>query len=232
MVPVKDRARTLLNIARLRAADQETGNPEVALVREDLEQTLGGTVSRNLAAQFLQVSHTALNNWIASGDLPVVLSESGRKEVPIPALVDIRAKVERERASGRRRLHVLEPVLVDARQRASRMRPARSLRGELDGADRHRVSELRSLAYHRAIAPRLRRPAIDEAERKLDRWERQGKVDRRHADAWREVFALPMADLRKAIGADDVRGHDLRQNSPLAGMLSESERKKILATIG
>ncbi|HVC06830.1 MAG TPA: hypothetical protein VND98_04500 [Solirubrobacterales bacterium] len=225
---VTDRKRTLRNIARLRRAEP---NPEVALVREDLEEALEGTVSRNLAAQFLGVSHTALNNWIDSGDLPVVLSRSGRKEVPIPPLLDVYEQVEEGRASGRRQLHTLEPVMVGARQQAQRMRPGRLLHAELASADRHRISELRSLAYHRAIAPRLRRPMIEEAERKLERWARQGKIDPRHAAAWREVFALPMAQLRKVIGTDDPRGRDLRQNSPLAGALSEPERRKILARI-
>lgn len=73
---------------------------------------------------------------------------------------------------------------------------------------------------------------IDEARRKLRRWRQEGTIDPRHADAWEEVFALPMAEIRKAIVTDDQRGHDLRQNSPLAGLLSEPERRKILAAVG
>jgi hypothetical protein len=201
------------------------------MVREDLEEDLGGTVSRNLAAQLLGVSHTALNKWITSGDVPVVLSPSGRKEVPIPALLDVRERVEEERQSGRRRLHTLEPVMRDARLRADRMRPSLLVADELDSADPHRVAELRSLAYHRALAPRLRRPMIDEARRKLDRWESAGKMDPRYSSAWAEVFELPMGEIRKIISADDARGRDLRQSSPLAGLISEPERRKILETI-
>jgi hypothetical protein len=72
---------------------------------------------------------------------------------------------------------------------------------------------------------------VDEARRKLARWRREGKLDSRHADAWEAVFAMPMAEIRKAIASDDARGRDLRQNSPLAGLLSEPERRKILETV-
>lgn len=228
----ENRKKLLQNIARLRRAEQRLPDPDVSSVREDLEEELGGTVSRNLAAELLGVSHTALNNWIASGDVPVVLSPRGRKEVPIPALLSLHERVEDERRSGRRRLHALEPVMTEARRRAERMRPHLSVAEELRSADRHRISDLRGLAYHRTIAPRLRRPMIEEAERRLSRWEESGKVDHRHAEAWREVFNLPMTEIRKVVGTDDPRGRDLRQNSPLAGLLSEPERRKILQSVG
>jgi hypothetical protein len=228
----KERKRSLEHIARLTRAERQSRSSEVALVREDLEEDLGGTVSRNLAAQLLGVSHTALNKWIASGDVPAVLSPSGRKEVPIPVLLDLYERVGEERQSGRRRLHILEPAMRDARLRAERMRPHLSVADELESADRHRLSELRGLAYHRTIAPRLRRPMIEDARRQLDRWQRAGKIDPRLSAAWGEVFDLPMAEIRKVITADDQRGRDLRQSSPLAGLISEPERLKILETIG
>lgn len=95
----------------------------------------------------------------------------------------------------------------------------------------HRTPELRSLAYHRVLAPRLRRPTIDAAQRKLGRWRQDGRVDPRHAEASEEIFAMPMAEIRQAITADDERGRDLRQNSSLAGLLSEPERRKILEKV-
>jgi hypothetical protein len=69
---------------------------------------------------------------------------------------------------------------------------------------------------------------VDQAQRKLNRWQEEGKIDPRHARAWREVFEMPMTDIRKEITADDEAGRDLRQSSPLAGLLSEPERRKIL----
>lgn len=227
----QERKKIFHNIARLRRAERQTRSSDIASVREDLEAQLGGTVSRSLAASLLGVSHTALNNWIAAGDVPVVVSERGRKEVPVPMLLDIYERVAHERESGRRRLHTLEPVMTEARHRAERMRPQRTIAGQQD-VDGHRSAELRGLAYHRALAPRLRRPTVDEARRKLMRWERDGKIDPRHARAWEEVFGLPMAEIRKIIAADDQRGHELRQNSPLAGLLSEPERRKIFERVG
>lgn len=225
IVSVEEREKLLRNIMLLRQAEQQAASPEVAMVREDLEARLGGAVPRSQAAKVLDVSHTALNNWIATGDVPVVISKSGRREVPIPALLDLAEQVSAARRAGGRRLHTLEPVMIEARRRAERMRPGRKSE---DDDDPHRGAERRALAYHRALAPRLRRPTVDQAQRKLRRWEQEGKIDPRYADAWDEVFALPMVEIRTAITADDQRGRDLRQNSPFAGLLSEPERRRIL----
>jgi hypothetical protein len=126
---------------------------------------------------------------------------------------------------------VLEPGMVEVRSRAERMRPEALVSGVGHRSDPHWKAEVRSLAYHRALAPRLRRPTIDEAQRKLRRWRDDGRVDPRYAQLWEEVFAMPLTEIRKAIAADDQRGRDLRQNSPLAGLLSEPERRKILEAI-
>lgn len=227
----REREKTIENIALLKSAEKETPNEAVARVREDLESQLGGTVPRSFAANLLGVSHTALNNWIATGDVPVVITERGRKEISIPTLFALRERVEAERKSGRRKLHTLEPAMTEARRRAERLRPRAGKSSSRQRSDPHRLPELRSLAYHRVLAPRLRRPAIAEAQRKLRRWRREGKIDPRHAQAWERVFAMPMADIRRTITADDEAGRDLRQNSPLAGLLSEPERRKILEKV-
>lgn len=227
----KERKKALENIAKLRRAEKKSPSTDIAAVREDLEAQLGGTVPRSLSANLLGVSHTALNNWIASGDVPAVITEQGRKEVPIPALLELCEQVAEERRSGRRKLHTLEPVMTERRHRAERMRPKELLGDSRRPSDPHRRAELRSLAYHRALAPRLRRPAIGEAQRKLKRWSDEGRVDPRYARLWEEVFAMPLTEIRAAITADDPRGHDLRQNSPLAGLLSEPERRKILEAV-
>lgn len=221
----RDRERTLQNIARLKRVERSNPSPEIAAVREDLESQLGGTVPRATAARLLGVSHTALNSWIATGDVPVVFSKQGRKEVPISFLMELQGQLAEQRRETPEKLHALEPIMLEARRRAERMRPPDL---DMGSVQPHRAPELRSLAYHRALAPRLRRPMLDEAQRKLRRWRREGKVDPRHAQAWEEVFAQPMPAIRAAITADDERGHDLRQNSPLAGLLSEPERRRAL----
>lgn len=176
------------------------------------------------------MSHTALNNWIKAGDVPVVISERGRKEVPVPALLDLHEQVSEERRRGTRRRHVLEPLLLESRKRAERMRPGRGLKIDED-TDPHRRSELRGLAYHRALAPRLRRPMVDEANRKINRWQEAGRIDPGYAEKWRQVLAKPVPEIRRLISADDDCGRDLRQNSPFAGLLSEAERRRILEEV-
>lgn len=228
---LRERKKLIENVAQLRRAERDTRNLDVTDVREDLEAQLGGTVARSMAADLLGVSHTALNNWIAAGDVPVVVSERGRKEIPLPAFFDLYERVSEEREAGRRKLHVLEPIMLEPRRRAARMRPGRGFDvddGRLAG---HGSAELRGLAYHRALAPRLRRPMIEEAQRKVARWKRDGRIDPRYAEAWEDVFSMPMSEIRKIIAADDERGRDLRQNSPLAGLLSEPERRKILEMV-
>jgi hypothetical protein len=227
----ENRKKALENIARLRRVEQRMQDPDVAVVREDLEAEFGGTVSRNLAAEVLGVSHTALNNWIGTGDVPVVITPQGRKEVPIPALLSIRERVEAERLSGGRRSHALETVMSEDRRKAERLRPDLVPAEELASADGHRIADLRGLAYHRAIAPQLRRPMIEEALRRVARWENDGRMDPQHADAWRELSRRPMKEIRKLLEADDSRGRDLRQNSPLGGLMSEAERRRILELV-
>lgn len=228
---IRERERTLENIVRLGNVEQRSPESEVAAVREDLEAQLGGTVPRTLAARQLGVSHTALNNWVASGDVPVVFTKQGRKEVPIPALLKLRERVAEQRQAGGRRRHALEPLMVEERRRADRLRPQVDPIDSSSSSEPHRIAELRALAYHRALAPRLRRPAIEQARRKLRRWDQEERIDPRHLQAWDEVLAQPVEQIREAITADDERGRDLRQNSPFAGFLSEQERRKILADL-
>lgn len=227
-----ERRKTLFeNIARLRRAEADSPNPDIVAVRESLEDELGETVSRSLAAQLLGVSHTALNRWVDAGDIPVVLTKEGRKAVPVRPLVDLYERVNEERRSGQRRLHTLEPVLSESRDRARRIRPQRVLSDDSGPRDRHRISELRSLAYHRALAPRLRRPMIDDARRRIQRWEAEGKIDPRYARRWEILLGKPISEIRKVIRADAQSARDLRQSSPFAGLLSEPERRKILEAV-
>jgi hypothetical protein len=230
---VDQRRKTLERIRRLREAEGRGSAPAVGQVREELEADLGGTVSRNLAAEFLGVSHTALNRWISSGDVPVVHTAAGRKEVPIPVLSDLRIRVARERETGRRRLHILEPAMAESRRHAEKLQPDISLTREAEAGetDRHRLADLRSLAYHRALAPQLRQEMIGRALVRLERWEREGRIDPHHVSAWRDLLDRPLKEIRVVIGADDARGRDLRQNSPLAGLLSEPERRKIFESV-
>jgi hypothetical protein len=217
------------NVVRLRRLGRDLpGNPDLAAVRVSQERELGETVSRRLAARVLGVSHTALERWIEAGDLPVVYSSGGRMEVPVPALLDLHEAVEADRAEGPLRFP-LTPTMTRQREAARRLRVESSTRGQ-DWSGHGRTSA-RSLAYHRAVARRLRKPMIDEARYVLFRWQEQGRIDPRYAKRWEDVLGLPVREIRKALVEESSAGEDLRQNSPFAGLLSEPERRRILSEV-
>jgi hypothetical protein len=217
-----DRKRQLFeNVVRLRRAGRDLPHSrDIAAVRSALEAELGETVSQRLAARVLGVSHTALGRWVKAGDLPVVETAGGRVEVPVAALLELHEAVEAQRRDGQRTRHVLEPTMREARERANRLTVNDLTFGETISADAHRRAELRSLAYHRALERRLRRPMVDEARYLIGKWRDDHKIDERYATRWDEVLAQ-----------DTPEAADLRQNSPFAGMLSEPERRKILELV-
>ncbi len=220
-------------ILRLRRAGRDAPeNRDLAAVRAFLERELGETVSQRLAAEILGISHTGLARWINNRDVPTVYTPTGRTEIPVNALLDLYEQVEGERSSGRRRRHVLEPGMLRARESAERL-PAGSLlsSAEAGSPDGHRRAELRSLAYHRALARRLRRSMVDEARQVVWKWRAQGHIDPRYADEWETLLERPLPEIRTTIAEDSPKMRDLRQNSPFAGMLSEPERRRILSTV-
>jgi hypothetical protein len=224
------RARTFWNIIHLRRAERESaGNRHLGPVRADLEDELGDFLSPGLAARLLGVSHTALSRWIDKDEVPLVVTRSGRKVVPVSALADLYEAIGDERASGRK--HALEAVFMERRERAASLQPARLIEGEVRGDDPHRVNELRALAYHRAVARRLRRPMADDALALVRRWREVGSIDPRYADDWERILAGPLPGIRRVLQEDSQLARDLRQNSPFAGQLSEAERRKILSDI-
>ena len=229
-----DRQRQLFEqIVRLRRVERHVpGNADIRTVRAELEDDLGPTVTRSAAARFLGLSHTALQRWEASGDLPLVITPAGRTEVPVGALVVLSEAVRDERDSGRRRRHTLEPVLLEGRRRAELLDPERLLPPRTrEHPDPHDTAQLRSLVYHRVLSERLDRPMVDDARSVLWQWRRRGTVDPRYADRWERVLDQPLDEVRGVLGADTPEARDLRQNSPFAGMLSEPERRKILAAV-
>ncbi len=215
------------NIVRLRRAGRQSpGSRDVSVVRVSLESELGETVSRRLAARVLGVSHTALERWMKSGDLPVVYSTSGRMEVPVAALLDLYDAMQADGGDSRR--YPLAPTMVRGREAARRLR-IRQPRGHAGrGHDR---ASARSLAYHQAVASRLRRPMVEEARHVLLRWREQGRIDKRYADRWEELLERPLSEIRRALVQEGQEADDLRQSSPFAGVLSEPERRRIVQEV-
>ncbi len=227
---VVDRKQELFeHIVRLRRVGREVpGNDDISAVRLSLERELGETVSRRMAARVLGVSHTALGRWIASGDLPVVLSAAGRIEIPVPALIELRESVDTDRVDRPRR-YALAPTMSRNRTAAERMR-IDDLKGPEHSSGHGRASA-RSLAYHRVVARRLRRPMVDEARHVLYRWREQGRIDAHYADQWADVLDQSVPAIRRTLVEESSEADDLRQNSPFAGALSEAERRRIISEV-
>ncbi len=93
-----------------------------------------------------------------------------------------------------------------------------------------------ALAYHRAVAERLRaepEAVLKHANRNLNRWTENdafGPGERMSLEEWREI--LGEADVERLIAimtdASD-EGQRLRSSSPFVGALSPEERLEILA---
>lgn len=223
---IAEREQLIRNILRLRRA--ERGHPageDIAAVRADLERTVGSTVSRALSARLLSVSQTALDRRIEQGDVPVVMTARGRREVPLSALVELIEAVDEQRAGKQAR--PVAAVMRERRADAERLDPPTALLGDQPRSG-HRDAEVRSLAYHRAVAQRLDRAAIDEARHRLRRWRREGRIDSRYAERWEALLDGPPSTIRRVIGQDSQSSRDLRQNSPFAGTLTAQERRRVL----
>jgi hypothetical protein len=149
--------------------------------------------------------------------------------VPVSSLVDLYEAVAKERAAGRAR--PLKAVVEKERERAARLHPESLIEGRRVGGDSHLGAEQRSLAYHRAVARQLRRSTADDALVRVRSWRRAGRIDPRYADDWEEILTGPLPGIRKVLEGEDQLARDLRQSSPFAGLLSEAERRKIVAKI-
>ncbi len=225
MTTVERRQELLENILRLRSAlRRRPDDHELAKVRLSLERELGETVSLRLAGRVLGVSHTALQRWVKSGDLPLVYSARGKEQVPVQALLALYEATHADDETEPPR-YALTPTMARQRQAAEQIHLAPPLAGSEEGHDRARA---RSLAYHRVLARRLRRPMVQEARHTLLRWRAQGRIDPRYADQWERLLERPIPQIRRALVREDQVADDLRQNSPFAGMLSEPERRRTL----
>lgn len=98
-----------------------------------------------------------------------------------------------------------------------------------------RVEE-KSLAIHRHIAARLLEqpgPTIARARANLDRLQ---STDRGNAarllDDWDTLLDRPTDEIVTAMLARTQHGIDLRQMTPFAGVLTDTERRKALRSVG
>jgi hypothetical protein len=233
MPSVAESRKLVDGIVRLRRAERiPEAASEVAPVRRDLESRLGPALSRSRAALVLGVSQTALDRWVAAGQVPIVMTPGGRREVPRQFVVEVREAIEELKESGRQR-HLLAAALADRRDAAKKIgggdssvgrRPPPAVRG-------HLTAERRSLVNHAIVAGRLDERMVEEARERVERLLSDGHLHPRYAERWRRLLSRPIAEISRAISADDVEGRDLRQNSPFAGVLNEQERRRIIETV-
>jgi hypothetical protein len=219
------------HILRLRRAEGEVEpglRRELAAAREFIERAAGPTVRPAAAARLLGVSQTALNRWLDRGEIASVLSPAGRREVPLAELVEV---LEDANRLDVRDSHRPLAAVVRARRAAAddaididRLLPRKRPRT-------HRVPELHALAYHRLVAERLDDPLVERARRRLAEWRAAGRIHPRWADEWERILALPLPELAKVISADTQHARELRQSSPLAGVLNEQERRRLLEAV-
>lgn len=222
---ITDRERTIRNLVRLRRAERARGgDADLAAVRVDLERSAGLTVPRAMAARLLGLTQPALERWIATGDVPVVLTPRGRREVPLAPLLDLVEAVETSPSRN-----PLAAVLRQRQRLAATMDVAGLAREA--GAEGHRPAELRGLAYHQAVAARLDDRSIGDARERLRRWRRSGPIADEAATRWETLLELPATEIAERIVADDEDGRALRQTSPFAGALTDHERQRLLAAV-
>jgi DNA-binding transcriptional MerR regulator len=219
------------SIVRLRRAERiPRAAPDVAPVRRQLESQLGPVLSRSRASRILGVSQTALDRWVESGQIPVVVNPRGRREVPRQVVIELRESIDRLKSKGIVR-HPLGAAIAERRDVAGIGRPARRDEGRGRLPLGHDIATHRSLAYHQVIARRLDERMVADAGDRLDRLAAEGHIHPRYEDRWREILALPIADLAAAITAESQDANDLRQNSPFAGVLNEHERRQIIERV-
>ncbi len=234
MPSVAESKKLVENISRLRRAERVPAVArDVSPVRRYLESQLGPTLSRSRAARILGVSQTALDRWVAAGRIPIVLTPSGRREVPRQFVVEVGEAIDELRRQGRRR-HLLAAALAERREGAAEIAVAPSPGGHRPGPSAlrdHRTAERRSLAYHVIVAERLSEQMVEEARERIERLASDGHLHPRYAERWRGLLSRPLAEIARAISADDEEGRDLRQNSPFAAVLNEQERRRIIEAV-
>lgn len=95
--------------------------------------------------------------------------------------------------------------------------------------DLHRLAEERSVAYHRAIAEKLRhQPEIVEmARRRVQEWMASRAEPPFYARKWTEILASDVSTIAAFLVERSELAIELRQSTPFAGALDPQERLKI-----
>jgi|ERR1700676_309977 len=138
-------------------------------------------------------------------------------------------------------------VPLSAAERMRRMRERRKAAGykavtqwvsrQLSSApySSHRVAEARSLAMHAAIARKIERDPtlLDLPRRNLEHWRaRWSHRPPRWWHEWRQLLNQPWPQIAALITEPSENAARLRQSSPFAGILTDTERARIYEAFG
>jgi hypothetical protein len=95
--------------------------------------------------------------------------------------------------------------------------------------DPHHLSEERSVAYHRAIAERLRQEpeVLERARRRVEGWLTVGETVPFYARKWAEILAGEPPSIADFLVERSELADELRQSTPFAGALKPQERWRI-----
>lgn len=227
------REQLLKDVVRLRRVERiPAAAADVAPVRAGLEDAIGPTVSRALAARALGVSQTALDRWVSAGEIPTVITTTGRREVPTHFVVELLESIE-ERAGVQRHRHRLAAAVRERRpeRQASSDVSAEVADGRRTRPHAHETAERRGLAYHQAVAARLDEGLIRKASERLSAWRRTDRIHPVYAKRWEGLLAQPTNEVARIIASDTSDARALRQSSPFAGALHEEERRRIIRAV-
>jgi hypothetical protein len=225
--------RLIDHVVRLRRVERiPQAAPDAGPARRELESSLGSTLSRSRAAHVLGVSQTALDRWVEAGRVPVVITPRGRRQVPLPFVIEMREAIDALGRAGRRR-HLLAAALDERRRAAAELELSAAEGPDRSAAPRgHGTAERRARAYHAVVAERLDERLVGDALGRVERLAAEGHLHPRYAERWRGLLGRPIAEIAAAISADTQEARDLRQNSPFAGLLNEQERRRIIEATG
>jgi hypothetical protein len=89
--------------------------------------------------------------------------------------------------------------------------------------------EQKSLAYHYAVADKLRvDPALLATARRRLQWYRERNPQgRRYYERWRQLLTGPLEQLLAAMTDESAAGCALRQENPFVDLISQRERAEI-----
>jgi hypothetical protein len=220
--------RALARLRHVRRQLEPQLRAELTSIEEELAELVGPTVRPADAASILGLSEPAFKRWLDNGQIASVLTPRGRREVPLPELLDLVEEVERARERGAAR--PLTRVIRDRTRLAKETVDVDRLLPRPPGRT-HRTAELQALAYHRLLAERLDDELVAQARRRLQRWRAARRIDPRWAEEWERVLSQPLEEIRALISADTPEGRQLRQTSPFAGELTEQERRLLAQAV-